>query len=242
MSPLFHQLLTISAILTITIASINAIAETDIKKIIALSTLSQLGVIIASLSIHLPQLAFFHLITHAIFKALLFITAGTLIHLHHHSQDLRAIGNLITQIPVTIAALISANLALSGFPFIAGFYSKDIILETLIFIPSNIPATFIFVIGAALTAAYSIRLTMTVIIAPRKNIPLHMIKDNDKYLTSPIIFLGGGAIASGSLINWALFTPLPDPILPLPLKMSPLILVILGSILALYLNLSNTPL
>nr|QHT65009.1 NADH dehydrogenase subunit 5 [Oxydromus sp. PA-2020] len=242
LSPLFHFILTISAILTMTMASMNAMAETDMKKIIALSTLSQLGVMMASLSMSLPKLAFFHLITHAMFKALLFITAGTLIHLHHHSQELRAMGNLTLQMPLTMAALLASNLALSGFPFLAGFYSKDMILESLMFTQSNAPATTLFLVGAALTAAYSMRLTMTVILAPNKNIPLHMVTDNDKYVSSPMIFLSLGALMGGALLNWTFFNPLPHPVLPPLMKMTPMILMFMGAVTAYAINLTTTPL
>nr|QHT65005.1 NADH dehydrogenase subunit 5 [Hesionides sp. PA-2020] len=241
LSHLFHSLLTISAILTMTMASMNAMAETDMKKIIALSTLSQLGVMMASLSMYLPILAFFHLVTHALFKALLFIAAGTLIHLHHHSQELRAMGNLVSQMPITMAALLSANLALSGFPFLAGFYSKDMILESLMFLPSNLPAALLFILGAALTAAYSMRFSMTVILGPNNNIPLHIVSDKDSHVTTPMIFLSLGAISSGAMLNWALFNPLQHPILPLYMKLSPLFLMILGFATAFLLNNYRTP-
>merc|ERR1711893_215192 len=100
-------------------AGLRAIVEYDLKKIIALSTLSQLGYIMIGIGLGSPDLAFFHLITHAMFKALLFICAGTLIHFHHHSQDLRRVGNLTSQIPLTTTCLITANAALCGFPFLA---------------------------------------------------------------------------------------------------------------------------
>lgn len=238
----FHFYLAVTAIITITIASINALAETDIKKIIALSTLRQLGVIIASLAINIPNLAFFHLITHALFKALLFITAGTLIHLHLHSQDLRRIGNLSAQIPLTTAALTCANIALCGLPFIAGFYSKDLILEITIFSTNRAPLIILFVLGAAFTAAYSIRITITIIWAPNLNTPIHQVSDNDTHTTTPIISLALGAIASGSALNWIIFSPTSEPFLPYYLKLSPLSFTLLGAILAAIIALSPTAL
>lgn len=160
--PTFNKSLLIIASITILIAGIAAIVETDIKKIIALSTLSQLGVIIASLGLDLPNLAFFHLITHAIFKALLFICAGSLINLFSHAQDLRFIGSLTTQMPMLISSIIIANLALCGSPFLAGFYSKDLIIEIIIFNPRNIIIFLIFFAATALTSAYSIRFLISV--------------------------------------------------------------------------------
>merc|ERR1712215_537492 len=99
------------------------------KKIIALSTLSQLGVIMRILSLGYPNLAFFHLLRHALFKALLFICAGAVIHNIKDYQDIRVIGSLVLQIPLTTFCINLANLALCGRPFLAGFYSKDLILE-----------------------------------------------------------------------------------------------------------------
>lgn len=127
--PGFNSRILLIASLTIFMAGVRALVECDIKKIIALSTLRQLGVIIASIGLGMPDLAFFHLITHALFKALLFVCAGTLINLHHHSQDLRGMGNLINQMPLTISCLNIANIALCGLPFLSGFYSKDLIIE-----------------------------------------------------------------------------------------------------------------
>jgi len=115
--------------LTLVIAGISALREFDIKKVVALSTLSQLGVIIFSIGLDFPILAFFHLITHALFKALLFICVGVLINRHIHCQDLRMMGNLVNQVPATISCLNIANFALCGLPFLSGFYSKDLIIE-----------------------------------------------------------------------------------------------------------------
>ena len=100
--------------LTSLIAGLSALFETDIKKIIALSTLRQLGVIIISTALHIPELTFFHLITHAIFKALLFICAGTLIHAYYNNQDLRIFGNISSTMPLTSLTLSIANIALCG--------------------------------------------------------------------------------------------------------------------------------
>lgn len=182
-------------------AGMRAIAECDIKKIIALSTLSQLGVIIISLGLNFPHLAFFHLVTHALFKALLFLCAGTLIHLHHHSQDLRFIGNLATQIPLTISCLLTANLALCGRPFLAGFYSKDIIIESTLFFPNNILIITLLIAATALTAAYSIRLILSVLWGPSLRISPQYTSDEDTNITTPIILLAVGAIISGAILN-----------------------------------------
>ena len=121
--------LLVLARLTIFMAGLGANFETDLKKIIALSTLSQLGVIITILSLGWAELAFFHLLAHALFKALLFIRAGSIIHSVGDYQDIRVIGRLVSYMPLRVIMINLANLALCGTPFLAGFYSKDLILE-----------------------------------------------------------------------------------------------------------------
>lgn len=199
--PQFNSILLIVSTSTMLIAGIAAINECDLKKIIALSTLRQLGVIIIRISLNLPNLAFFHLITHALFKALLFITAGTLIHYHHHGQDLRTFGILINQSPLTISALLTANLALCGFPFIAGFYSKDLIIELAFSGKYNFLIIIILVLATILTTSYSMRLVITALSSPHIRLPASYINDDDHDTTNPIILLSLGAIIGGSAIN-----------------------------------------
>lgn len=220
----FKTLVIISSI-TILIAGIVAITEIDIKKIIALSTLRQLGVIIFRLACNLPYLTFIHLITHALFKACLFICAGNLIHMHHHSQDLRLMGNSSWQAPVTSSCIIISNIALCAMPFIAGFYSKDIIIESAFSTQINFVIFMILNIATALTALYSLRLTKFVFISP---IPLwssSIVTDNEILIIKPIICLGTGAIIRGRILSWN-FLPYPEiPILPAILKILPSTLV-----------------
>lgn len=123
-SILFHV-----SVLTIFISGLVAVYEYDLKKVIALSTLRQLGVIIFSISLGLFKVAFFHLIIHALFKAILFLCAGAMIHGVGGSQDMRHYGGQVRSYPVIGACLNIANLSLCGVPFISGFYSKDLIVE-----------------------------------------------------------------------------------------------------------------
>lgn len=237
---LFNTLLLIIATITILIAGIRAIAECDIKKIIALSTLSQLGVIIIRIGLNFPMLAFFHLLTHALFKALLFLCAGNIIHIHHHSQDLRFIGNLTIQIPLTSSCLLIANIALCGRPFLAGFYSKDIIIESTLYFSNNFIIITILIIATALTAAYSIRIIISVIWGPLSSLPLQYTSDEDTNTTIPIINLCLGAISAGAIINWLLFQPIIEPVLSLELKLSALLATIVGVISRIIINSSNS--
>lgn len=117
------------SLITILISGLNAIFETDFKKIIAFSTLRQLSIIIIIMSISLWELAFFHLIIHAIFKSILFLCAGLIIHFINGNQDIRILRRFFNKRPIVLSCILISLLSLIGFPFIGGFYSKDLILE-----------------------------------------------------------------------------------------------------------------
>ena len=237
---LFNKILIIIATLTALIAGLSAITECDIKKIIALSTLRQLGVIIISLGLGAPLLAFFHLITHALFKALLFLCAGTLIHLHHHSQDLRFIGQLTNQIPLITSCLAVSNLALCGAPFLAGFYSKDLILEFSLFSPTNTIIILLFFFATGLTASYSIRFIVNVVLGPSSSLPLHATNDQDLACSWPTIFLSTAAIIGGACLNWLVITPQNEAFLPNHLKGLTIFVTLLGLFSSWYINTSTS--
>lgn len=148
----------IFSIMTIFISGLGANFEFDLKKIIALSTLRQLGLIMMILFLGYPILAFFHLLSHAFFKALLFLCAGLIIHNINNSQDIRDIGYVINIIPYSSRCFIVSRFSLCGLPFLSGFYSKDLILE--IFSISNINFFYylFFILSIIFTVSYSFRL------------------------------------------------------------------------------------
>lgn len=145
-------------VLTIFISGLGANFETDLKKIIALSTLRQLGLIITSLGLGFYEYAFFHLLTHAIFKSLLFLCAGVFIHSMGDTQDIRAIGGLIISCPITSLYFTISSIALCGFPFISGFYSKDIIIEFFFQGKINFIVGGLIFFSTLFTLTYSVRL------------------------------------------------------------------------------------
>lgn len=227
----FNSIILFFAVCTILIAGLRATTECDIKKIIALSTLSQLGIIITSLGFNLPGLTFFHITTHAIFKALLFIGAGSLINIHFHSQDLRWIGSVATQIPITASCITIANIALCGIPYIAGFYSKDLIIEISIKSPFNIIIIFIVIFSVCLTSFYSIRFIISTIIAPIQSIPW-IISIEYININKPIIILSTTAIVSGSILIW--INPIRNNVsfIPIQLKILALSAILIRFILS----------
>lgn len=222
------QILLLLGGLTIFIAGLGANFEYDLKKIIALSTLSQLGLIIRILSIGFASLAFFHLLTHALFKALLFICAGVVIHSIKNFQDIRYIGSLVNQLPLTIGCFNVANLALCGIPFLAGFYSKDIILEISSFSNINIISYFLYFFSTGLTVCYSLRLIYYTIYSNFNSWAYHPLFDSSKIITTGIIGLLCMSIVGGCILRWLIFpTPLVI-ILPILIKLITLIVCFSG--------------
>ena len=143
-------------------AGTAAVLELDIKKIIALSTLRQVGVIFFSLGAGQPFIAFFHLISHAYFKAMLFIAAGAIIHRVKDYQDLRKIGRASRNLPRLAAICLIRNLSLCGFPFLSGFYSKDLILERFTTSGPGLALFILCLLATALTVIYRVRFTLGV--------------------------------------------------------------------------------
>nr|QGZ10057.1 NADH dehydrogenase subunit 5 [Eisenia tracta] len=227
----FSSLLLLTAVLTTLMAGLSATTECDMKKIIALSTLSQLGMMMAAMGLNMVHLAFFHMVTHALFKALLFVCAGSFIHNHMHSQDLRWMGNLANQMPTTTSCLIMANLALCGFPFMSGFYSKDLIVEASMFYHHNLLMVVLIMAAVGLTSFYSVRFSLCVIWGMNNCGPhIHMEESNS--LTTPMLILAFMSVISGASIMWV--TPMKQEMMNIPIyqKLMPLALVMLGALMA----------
>lgn len=154
------QIVAVIGALTCFFAGTVGFFQNDIKKVVAYSTCSQLGYMFFSIGLGLYSLSFFHLCSHAFFKALLFLASGAVIHSLEGSQDLRKMGGLITKTPLTYVTFLIGSLALAGVPFFSGFYSKESILEVATE-SSRISAEFCFVLGCAavaVTSAYSYKL------------------------------------------------------------------------------------
>lgn len=153
--------------------------ELDMKKIIALSTLRQLGVIFFRLGIGQPFLSFFHLVSHAYFKAILFMAAGAIIHRVKDYQDLRKIGGYAGNLFRISIVILVRNLSLCGLPFISGFYSKDLILEILIIIDVRLVTIAVAMLATLLTIAYSCRFALIMFLIERKRDRFSSEADSD---------------------------------------------------------------
>lgn len=152
------------SLLTLLLSGVGACLEMDFKKIIALSTLRQLALIIFSLSLGLWEIAYFHILTHAIFKALLFLCAGSLIHAVNGLQDLRVLGGILNFSPTLGYGILLSFLSLGGVPFTCGFYSKDLIIELYLIGEKNLLILFFFFMGVFSTIIYSYRLVYSLLL------------------------------------------------------------------------------
>nr|YP_006576037.1 NADH dehydrogenase subunit 5 [Necrophila americana]ACZ58564.1 NADH dehydrogenase subunit 5 [Necrophila americana] len=194
--------------MTMFMAGLGANFEFDLKKIIALSTLSQLGLMMSILALGEMNLAFFHLLTHALFKATLFMCAGCIIHNLSNCQDIRYMGSLVTQMPLTCCFFNISNLSLCGLPFTSGFYSKDLILEVLSMNYLNIFIYLIFFLSTGLTACYTFRLMYYSLMGDYNFSSLSSLSDTGYVMLkgmSGLIFL---VIMGGSMLMWLIF-PIP---------------------------------
>nr|YP_009744660.1 NADH dehydrogenase subunit 5 [Neotermes koshunensis]QIG86654.1 NADH dehydrogenase subunit 5 [Neotermes koshunensis]URX54078.1 NADH dehydrogenase subunit 5 [Neotermes sp. 2 AB-2022a] len=191
--------------LTMFMAGLGANFEYDLSKIIALSTLSQLGLMIGSVSVGLVGMAFFHLLTHALFKALLFMCAGVIIHTVKDSQDIRFMGNLSFQMPFTSVCLGVSSFALCGMPFLAGFYSKDLILEMISFSYINFFGFFLFFASTGLTVCYSFRLFYYVFCGDFNFSSFYFIGDDNSNMIYGMVGLMVVAVFGGSMLSWVIF-------------------------------------
>ena len=220
------NILILIGILTIVIAGITAIIEIDIKKIIALSTLRQLGVMIIILGAGSPILSFFHLISHAFFKAILFICAGLIIHNIKDYQDIRKIGFRYNNLNYSISIIIIANISLCGLPFLRGFYSKDLIIEIIFIKGKNIFILFLLFFGTILTIIYSCRLNFLVALNFIKIESYFYIRERSKDILIGMSFLLPFSIFGGIIISWNIIRVNKLIFLPFWIKISIFMLII----------------
>ena len=204
-SPLALNIITIVGMSTAFFAATVALAQDDIKKIIAYSTCSQLGYMFFAVGVGAYNVAMFHLFTHAFFKALLFLGSGSVIHSFKDEQNINLMGGVWKKIPYTWVLMIIGTLALTGFPFLSGFYSKDAIIE-FAYLRGNTAGYFAAGIGiftALLTSIYSWRLLFKTFHGNYNNKKLNIssMHESPMVMIIPLIILAIGAIFSGFLFK-----------------------------------------
>ncbi|PPR44594.1 MAG: NADH-quinone oxidoreductase subunit L [Alphaproteobacteria bacterium MarineAlpha5_Bin8] len=211
LSPLFTLADTVNIFITFigastaVFAATIALTQNDIKRVIAYSTCSQLGYMFFAAGLGAYNASIFHLTTHGFFKALLFLSAGSVIHAMHHEQDMRKMGGLFYKVPLTATMMWIGSLAIIGFPYLSGYYSKDIILETAFFSSSNIGsyAYFIGIFTALLTAFYSWRLLFLTFHGETRVSKENFVKIHESPLVMliPLFLLSIGSIFSGVFLS-----------------------------------------
>nr|YP_010535721.1 NADH dehydrogenase subunit 5 [Ornithodoros tartakovskyi]UYB78672.1 NADH dehydrogenase subunit 5 [Ornithodoros tartakovskyi]UYB78685.1 NADH dehydrogenase subunit 5 [Ornithodoros tartakovskyi] len=199
----FSKVLMYFSLMTMIMSGVGAIMEMDLKKIIALSTLSQLGLMMLILSMGEPELAFFHLLTHAVFKAMLFLCAGFMIHSSLLNQDIRFMGGFFKTNPLMGISFGLANMSLFGIPFLSGFFSKDLILEYIYMEESNLLIIVLVVVATFSTCFYSLRVMYYSMLSGVFKLT------NFNYCWSiwmeiPIFVMGFVVVCFGSSLSWVM--------------------------------------
>nr|AOY39766.1 NADH dehydrogenase subunit 5 [Hylurgops palliatus] len=225
------------SLMTMFMAGACANFEYDLKKIIALSTLSQLGMMISILCMGGVDLAFFHLLIHALFKALLFMCAGAIIHNLGGCQDIRFMGSLMNFMPLTCTCMNISNFALCGLPFLSGFYSKDLIVENFSLSISNFFVYSIFYFSIGLTVSYSMRLSYYIFYGDFNLVSLNYLSDDNNFIMlKSMMGLVLSVIFMGSCLSWMLFSVPYFILLPFYMKLFTLGIIFTGGYLGYEMN------
>nr|BAV13727.1 NADH dehydrogenase subunit 5 [Asymmetron lucayanum] len=219
--------------LTTLFSALCALTQNDMKKVVAYSTASQLGLMVTAVGVGVPQLAFLHICMHAFFKAMLFMCSGGFIHGLQNEQDVRKMGGLYKANPITSACLFVGSAALIGTPFLAGFFSKDPIIEAINLNNVNSWAVGLLLLATSFTAVYSFRLFYYSIPGHTRMMSLQPLNEAYKFLINPLQRLAYGSILGG-VVFVAVMTPKYNLVLSLPnsLKLMAVMVTLVGAVMA----------
>nr|YP_009000458.1 NADH dehydrogenase subunit 5 [Ornithodoros rostratus]AHF21672.1 NADH dehydrogenase subunit 5 [Ornithodoros rostratus] len=224
---LFTSFLLYISLMTMVMAGVGAMLEMDLKKIIALSTLSQLGLMMLILAVGMVELSFFHLLTHALFKAMLFLCAGFMIHSSLGGQDIRFMGGFYMMNPLIGVSFSLANMSLFGVPFLSGFYSKDMILEEIYNTEGNCFVVYLLIIATVCTCVYSLR----VMYYSMWKGGIKMVSFSyhwSFFMEVPIFVMGLMVILFGCMMSWILFPNYEFSLTLFKLKLINMMIIISG--------------
>ena len=228
----FQGLVLILGGVTALFAASTAVAQHDIKKIIAYSTTRQLGLMVTSIGLGQPLLALFHICTHAFFKAMLFLCSGRVIHSLRDEQDLRKMAGLSSLLPVTSACLALGRLALMGTPFLAGFYSKDLILEAAGARLLKSLGLILSLVATLLTAVYRFRIVVFCFLTSPRLPSMSPVREEKVNLKGALVRLSMGTIVSGWFFTKFVFI-VPTLVIPGTIKSAPLLVTVIGTAVSL---------
>nr|QFO89461.1 NADH dehydrogenase subunit 5 [Empoasca flavescens] len=223
----------IISMMTMMMSSFCALYEFDLKKIIALSTLSQLGLMMSSLFFGLSEMTFFHLCTHAMFKSLLFLCAGIFIFHMNDNQDIRCMGPTCIMMPYTTSCFMISNITLCGMPFLSGFYSKDLIVELYSSGMCNSMIYMLFYISLSLTVLYTIRLIYYSLMFNVKNNSMNLFLEKLNMMKYSILILVINSTMFGCMMGWLTMMNTTLIMLTFNIKLLTTMMIISGVILSL---------
>nr|ATB56154.1 NADH dehydrogenase subunit 5 [Ichthyomyzon greeleyi] len=223
--------------MTTIFAALCATTQNDIKKIIAFSTSSQLGLMMVAIGLNHPHIAFLHMCTHAFFKAMLFLCSGSIIHNMNNEQDIRKFSCLNNNLPFTTTCMMIGSMALMGLPFLAGFFTKDLILEALNTSYTNAWALMITLLAVTLTTAYSSRLIIMSTSGVPRYLPLSQTNEN-YFIKNPLKRLAWGSLISGLILTTTI-PPMKPQIFTMPIYIKTAALIMFITSLIISIELTN---
>nr|YP_010849287.1 NADH dehydrogenase subunit 5 [Krisna furcata]WGG89427.1 NADH dehydrogenase subunit 5 [Krisna furcata] len=223
-----YELFIYLGLMTMFFSSFCAIFEFDLKKIIALSTLSQLGLMMVTLFMNLPYICFMHLLNHAVFKSLIFLCSGIIIFNMDNNQDIRLMGMFSKMMPLTCSSFNISIFSLMGVPYLSGFYSSDLIIDKLMCLDLNFLLVIIFLVSVGLTSFYSFRLIFYTMFSYGNKFCYLSFIDELNEMSLSLIMLTLVSVFFGCCLNWILLINMNFVYIPIYLKMISIIVILIS--------------